>query len=273
MFNLKFSDIMGKNNKKLTTEEFVKKAKEVHGDKYDYSKVDYINSKTKVCIICPIHGEFWQSPSDHINKKCGCNTCRRTKSKILTPIENKKQMREYSIWKDIHSRVTNKNLEHADRYIERGIDCCDEWMESFEQFYADMGPCPEGYSIDRINNDLGYSPDNCRWASCTEQSQNRGTFNKLFTYKGETKVLKEWARVLGIKYTTLYQRIYRSGLSFEEAIEADPFDKSYEINGEMHTMKEWCNIYNIKFSTVCNRVNKYKWDIEKALTTPIKSKN
>lgn len=60
--------------KKLTKEEIICKAKEVHKDKYDYSKVEYINSDTKVCIICPEHGEFWQRPSDHI-RGCGCWKC------------------------------------------------------------------------------------------------------------------------------------------------------------------------------------------------------
>ena len=60
--------------KKLTTEEFIIKAKEVHGDKYDYSKVNYINVDTKVCIICPTHGEFLQMPSSHLNGR-GCPRC------------------------------------------------------------------------------------------------------------------------------------------------------------------------------------------------------
>lgn len=59
---------------KLTTEEFIKKAKEIHGDKYDYSKVKYIDSHTKVCVICPIHGEFWQSPTNHLSNN-GCPKC------------------------------------------------------------------------------------------------------------------------------------------------------------------------------------------------------
>ena len=61
--------------KRLTTEEFIKKSREVHGDKYDYSKVEYYNSKEKVCIICPKHGEFWQIPRDHYGKKAGCPKC------------------------------------------------------------------------------------------------------------------------------------------------------------------------------------------------------
>lgn len=59
---------------KLTTQEFIARARKIHGDKYDYSKVDYINANTKVCIICPIHGEFWQTPSKHLNGR-GCNEC------------------------------------------------------------------------------------------------------------------------------------------------------------------------------------------------------
>lgn len=61
--------------RKLTTEGFIKKAKAVHDDKYDYSKVEYVDAKTPVCIICPEHGEFWQTPYNHTSKKCECPKC------------------------------------------------------------------------------------------------------------------------------------------------------------------------------------------------------
>ena len=61
-------------SKRFTTEEFIKKAREIHGDKYDYSKVKYLNTKTKICIICPVHGEFWQTPNSHLRKR-GCPKC------------------------------------------------------------------------------------------------------------------------------------------------------------------------------------------------------
>lgn len=60
----------------MKKEDFIQKAKVVHGDKYDYSKVIYANNKTKVCIICPDHGEFWQTPDKHVNSKQGCPKCR-----------------------------------------------------------------------------------------------------------------------------------------------------------------------------------------------------
>lgn len=66
-----------KRNKKYTTNEFIAKAKEIHGNKYDYSKIEYIDAKTKVCIICPEHGEFWQTPASHLDGK-GCEKCVRT---------------------------------------------------------------------------------------------------------------------------------------------------------------------------------------------------
>lgn len=90
------------NNTAYTTEEFIKRAKEKHGDKYDYSKTNYINAYTKVCIICPEHGEFWQTPRDHLHTN-GCKECGITKR-----IEN----RTYSI-----QNFINKAKEvHGDKY-------------------------------------------------------------------------------------------------------------------------------------------------------------
>ena len=74
------------SRRKLTTEQFIEKAKKIHGDKYDYSKVEYINNRTKVCIICPIHGEFWQIANSHLQGE-GCKECGmelKAKNKTLT---------------------------------------------------------------------------------------------------------------------------------------------------------------------------------------------
>ena len=72
-------------NRKMTTEELIEKARNVHGDKYDYSKVKYVDYHSKVCVICPVHGEFWITPSLHISQKCGCPKC--SKYKKLTTEE------------------------------------------------------------------------------------------------------------------------------------------------------------------------------------------
>ena len=251
--------------KKLTKEEWIEKARAVHGDKYDYSKVIYTNSKDYVTIICPIHGEFQQRVEDHM-RGCGCNKCRCSKSKIYDPIPNKHNMKEYKIWKGMKTRVTYPNIDCADRYSKRGISCSDEWLESFEAFYNDMGPCPEGYSLDRIDVNGNYCKENCRWADIYTQAQNK-EFNKLYTYNGETHVLKEWSRILNFNYGTVYGRISK-GMSFEEAIQEDPYGKLIEFNGEKHNLKDWCKIYNIKYMTVINRIHSHGWTFERAITTP-----
>lgn len=183
-------------------------------------------------------------------------------------IKNKSKLSEYKIWKGIKNRVTNPNRYDADHYINKGIGCSDEWFNSFEQFYFDMGSKPNNKaSVDRIDNSKGYCKENCRWATKSEQASNRGEFNDVFTYNGESKVLKAWAKEFNIKYTTLYARIYRSGMSFEDAINYK-HELTFTINSETHTLKEWCEIYNIEHAIVYNRYNKHKWTIEEALTIP-----
>lgn len=82
------------NNIKLTTKEWIEKAQKVHKNKFDYSKVNYINSQTKVCIICPKHGEFWQYPFDHINSKFGCQKCANKVPTTEEFIQKAKQIHE-----------------------------------------------------------------------------------------------------------------------------------------------------------------------------------
>lgn len=88
-------------NIKLNTQEFVEKAQRIHNSKYDYSKVDYINSHTKVCIICPEHGEFWQRPENHIIQQQGCPICQQSHGerliKTLLDSKNIKYIPQYSI--------------------------------------------------------------------------------------------------------------------------------------------------------------------------------
>jgi hypothetical protein len=70
-------------------------------------------------------------------------------------------------------RCTNPNNTSAEHYMERGIKCCERWLDSFEAFLADMGECPEGLTIDRVSNDGHYEPGNCRWADYVTQANNR----------------------------------------------------------------------------------------------------
>lgn len=105
---------------KLTTEEFIAKAKEVHGDKYDYSRVEYVDSKTKVCIICPEHGMFWQKPNIHLQKK-GCLKCGRRRTAIFHS-KSKEQFLQDA--KKVHgNKYDYSKIEYVDRQTKVTIVC------------------------------------------------------------------------------------------------------------------------------------------------------
>jgi hypothetical protein len=103
-------------------------------------------------------------------------------------------------------------------YGGRGIVVHERWHD-FPNFRADMGECPEGYSLDRINNDGNYEPGNCRWLFLPFQAANKRN-NHLLTYQGQTHTLAEWGRRTGLKSRTLRCRIEVLGWSVERALTA-----------------------------------------------------
>ena len=112
--------IARKNYNFLTKEEFIEKSRNIHGDKYDYSKVEYVNAHTKVCIICHIHGEFWQTPDGHYINGQGCPQCRSSKLETMVINELKKNNIEYEYQYKIEN--TNRTIDfyipHKNIYIE-----------------------------------------------------------------------------------------------------------------------------------------------------------
>lgn len=108
-------------------------------------------------------------------------------------------------WQNMISRCRNPNNQRFAQYGARGITVCDRWTD-FSRFMADMGPCPLGASIDRIDNNGPYAPNNCRWATKTEQAQNQRS-NRRLTWNGETHCLSEWARRTGLPRGTLQKRL------------------------------------------------------------------
>jgi len=105
------------------------------------------------------------------------------------------------------ARCESKSCRNYPIYGGRGIKICKRW-QTFENFLSDMGERPSGMSIDRIDNDLGYNKDNCRWASMITQARNRRGIKRI-TFNGTTKCIGEWAETLGLKHVTLRARLKR----------------------------------------------------------------
>jgi len=124
---------------------------------------------------------------------------------------------EYILWAGMKDRCQNAHGRHFPGWGGRGIKVCERWHK-FENFFADMGPRPSTkHSLDRIDNDGNYEPGNCRWATWTEQASNRRN-NDMVQFRGETRTLNEWSRVLGIGQGTLWHRLYTSKWSVDEAL-------------------------------------------------------
>lgn len=153
--------------------------------------------------------------SNKVNS-CGCLRKELTSQAFLVHGQADKTP-EYQSWLHIRSRcliATNKSYPD---YGGRGIKICARW-DSFELFFEDMGqrPSPK-HSIDRIDNNGDYCPENCRWATPKTQSNNKRN-NHLIEYKGTTKTIAQWAEALSISRTTLRNRIVRGGWSVEKAL-------------------------------------------------------
>lgn len=123
---------------------------------------------------------------------------------------------EYRSWTAMLTRCTNPNSPNYPNYGGRGISVCDRWR-SFENFYADMGPRPDGCSVDRIDVNGNYEPDNCRWATKATQANNTRA-NIPLTHNGRTMNLAEWARESGISVGALRRRIFDLGWSTERSL-------------------------------------------------------
>ena len=155
------------------------------------------------------------------SKSCGCLIREFNKTKIRREkFRNKNKDRLRSIWKNMVSRCCNVNFPDYPNYGGRGIEICGKWVgkNGFINFYdwAISNGYSENLTLDRIDNDEGYSPQNCRWANWETQCSNKRT-NHYLTYVGITKTATQWAKMLGYR-KQIFQYRMKKGLSDEDVL-------------------------------------------------------
>lgn len=168
---------------------------------------------------------------------------------------------EFEAWSSMKRRCSN-SYHSPERYKNRGITICERWLHSFENFYEDMGPKPgPQYSLDRKDNDGDYEPSNCRWATPTEQANNRAS-SKFIEYNGEVRTIWEWHKYLNleIKPETFSNRFKKYGI---KAFEMNNDRQSVVVNKikvsngyeEFDSISEAAAKFKIPVSSICNNLS------------------
>lgn len=145
-------------------------------------------------------------------QSCGC--VRRELRGDMSRTHGLARSATYRSWQAMKERCGSSNHAKYPTYGGRGIRVCDRWLNSFENFYADMGGRPKDMTVDRIDNDLGYEPTNCRWATAETQGNNRRT---NVTWNGQSYSIKQLAKKVGVPRTSLNKLLLR-GMPLEEAV-------------------------------------------------------
>lgn len=180
-----------------------------------------------ICDCGEKHNVVGSSLRSGNTKSCGCLNIKRV---IETGKANKthghsigrKLSKTYMAWRGMKNRCTNANNKRYKDYGGRGITMCNRWLDEdngYSNFLKDMGECPPGLSLDRIDNNKligGYSPKNCRWATRKEQSRNRRS-NIMIPYNDRELCLRDYCKIKNLNYGTIIVRILR-GMSIKEAL-------------------------------------------------------
>lgn len=186
----------------------IREAERQYGHRYILCQCDCGNTKT-INLNSLVKGT---------SKSCGCYRSEYISKKNTTHgnTRNHNIDRLYRIWIGIKRRCTNENYKHYYNYGGRGITICKEWLHDYPAFkkWSLENGYTDDLTIDRIDNDKGYSPDNCRWTTMQVQSNNTRV-NRLITYNGETHTVADWGRITGIDGNLIGQRV-RKGFPLEK---------------------------------------------------------
>lgn len=177
----------------------------------------------------------------------------------------------YNIWINMRRRCGDPKNPQWPYYGGRGIAVCDRWLNDVAAFSADMGPRPSRrHGIERKNNDLGYSPDNCVWATAKEQANNRRS-SRIYTHNGKTQCAADWAKELGIRPSSVARRLKKRSVGDALAPVSYRRAKLLTLDGRTQTLPEWALELGVKEATLWGRVTN-GWSDARVLSTPLFSK-
>ena len=164
--------------------------------------------------------------------------------------------RVYAIWANMKSRCANTNGSSYHRYGGRGIKVCTSWLV-FENFLHDMGHPADSLTLERIDNDGDYTPQDCKWVTRQKQANNRVT-NSMITYQGKTQSIANWSRETGIAYHVIKHR-RAIGWEPEKILSHDKFQglnrkHTFMVDGVELTAKEYAKTKGISVRAVYNRL-------------------
>jgi hypothetical protein len=206
-------------------------------------------------------------------RSCGCLNLEVMRSRGT---HRMKGTPEHNSWANMIRRCEDPTNTDYGGYGGRGITVCERWRSSFEAFLSDMGPKPSRqHSIDRIDNDRGYEPGNCRWANDREQQRNKRSNHRITAF-GETKTIAEWAEDPRCRATAfaIKDRLRSLGWEAEAAITTPLADSIRRDDvpafGESKSVAEWARDprCRVAYFTLYLRIVKKGWDPETAIVRP-----
>lgn len=180
----------------------------------------------------------------------------------MTVTHRKSKTLTYRKWCDMKQRC-RRDPHYAE------VRTCERWKNSFENFLEDMGECPRGLTLDRIDGSGHYEVRNCRWATQRTQTNNRKN-TKRVTLDGVTKPLTEWCTELKIPYSRARMRIDKMGWTPEKVLSKSNYSqRMIAYRGKTKSLTDWCKDLGIPYGRTKARLNLLKWSVDRAFEQPI----
>lgn len=195
-------------------------------------------------------------------RSCGCLKKEQDKINLTANWKgHNRYKRLYEIWQSMKKRCLNHNDENYCNYGSRGIDVYNPWINDFDKFkfWAFTHGYQNNLTLDRIDNNKGYYPDNCRWVDMKTQCNNRRS-NVVISWNGKTQTLKQWSEEMNINYGTLRSRYKDYGFkppklfwSKDKLKVYNDQDRLINWKGQKLTLKQWSDKLGLKYVTLKSR--------------------